>query len=189
KYLSYFFNSLDLREYISGTAQPKLNQSNLNRIPVPICGLAEQNQIVEEIEARLSIIEDLKKAITENLKRSEILKQIILKKAFSGKLTHPNDHSQFYDDLLEKINLEKQIFSNAQKELAKLKPKTNKLMEEKKSILQILNSSAEPISAKDVWLQSMYKDDIEAFYSELRDIQDKIIEVKQDTSSLLSLRP
>ncbi len=44
------------------------------------------------------------------------------------------------------------------------------------------------MSAKDVWLQSKHKEDIESFYSELRELQNQIVEIKKDTKSLLSLR-
>jgi len=35
-YVKYFINNLDLEPYITGSAQPKLNQSNLNEIEVPM---------------------------------------------------------------------------------------------------------------------------------------------------------
>ena len=36
KYVEIYLNSLDLSKYISGGAQPKLNQDNLNKIPIPL---------------------------------------------------------------------------------------------------------------------------------------------------------
>ena len=36
KYVEIYLNSIDLSKYISGGAQPKLNQDNLNRIPIPV---------------------------------------------------------------------------------------------------------------------------------------------------------
>ena len=36
KYVEIYLNSLDLSKYISGWAQPKLNQDNLNKIPIPL---------------------------------------------------------------------------------------------------------------------------------------------------------
>ena len=188
KYLQYYFNTLDLKEYISGTAQPKLNQSNLNRIPVPLCELEEQNQIIEEIDSRFSIVDDLKKSILKSQKKSIILKQTILSKAFSGKLTAQENIEENEFDLLKDIEKEKRAFLKVEKEAVKLRPKAIRVMEEKKSILQVLESAIEPMSAKEVWLQSKHKEDIESFYSELREIQNKIIEIKKDTESLLSLR-
>src|SRR5690606_4775680 len=58
EYLNYYFNSLDITEYVTGTAQPKLNQANLNRIPILIPSLDEQLSIVQEMQQALSIIEE-----------------------------------------------------------------------------------------------------------------------------------
>jgi type I restriction enzyme S subunit len=49
--LELFINSLDLQEYVTGTAQPKLTQAALNRIPVPLPPLPEQREIVRRVDA------------------------------------------------------------------------------------------------------------------------------------------
>ncbi len=36
RYVEIYLNSIDLSKYISGGAQPKLNQDNLNKIPIPV---------------------------------------------------------------------------------------------------------------------------------------------------------
>ena len=46
RYVEIYLNSIDLATYISGGAQPKLNQQNLNRIPIPLPTLGEQKRIV-----------------------------------------------------------------------------------------------------------------------------------------------
>lgn len=83
-FLSYYFNSLNLAEYVTGTAQPKLNQANMNKIPIPIPKKEEQNKIVEELESRLSVADKMEESINESLKQAEALRQSILKKAFTG---------------------------------------------------------------------------------------------------------
>lgn len=50
RYLALFLNSIDLRPYLTGIAQPKLNQARMNRIPVPLPPLEEQQRIVERVE-------------------------------------------------------------------------------------------------------------------------------------------
>ena len=191
-FLYYLFKGPEMQrlvnDRISGSAIPHLFQKDIKEFTLHVPPIDEQRQIIQEIESRFAIVENLKIVIRDNQRRSEILKQIILNKAFSGKLTHQDNTKEFKDNLLEKISLERSAFLYALKELAKSKPKTSRVMEEKKTILQVLESSSEAISAKDVWLQSKHKDDIESFYSELRGIQDKIVEIKKDTESLLSLR-
>ena len=51
-----------------------------------MCTIEEQNQIVREIESRLSICDKVAQNITEGLEKSEALRQSILKKAFEGNL-------------------------------------------------------------------------------------------------------
>ena len=47
---------------------------------------AVQQQIVQEIESRLSVYDIIEETITNSLKQAEALRQSILKKAFEGKL-------------------------------------------------------------------------------------------------------
>jgi type I restriction enzyme S subunit len=53
---------------------------------IPLPSPNEQNQIVQEIESRLSICDKVQEAITQNLQKAEALRQSILKKAFAGNL-------------------------------------------------------------------------------------------------------
>jgi type I restriction enzyme, S subunit len=54
-----YLNSIDLIKYISGAAQPKLNQENLNKIPIPIPPLAEQNRIVSILDKFDKLVNDI----------------------------------------------------------------------------------------------------------------------------------
>lgn len=51
KYVEMYLNSIDLKNYITGAAQPKLNQKNLNKITIPLPSLVEQKQIVSILES------------------------------------------------------------------------------------------------------------------------------------------
>ena len=46
KYVEIYLNSIDLSKYISGGAQPKLNQDNLNKIPIPVPSFSRVKEIV-----------------------------------------------------------------------------------------------------------------------------------------------
>jgi len=86
-YLQSYLNGTNLQFFITGTAQPKLNQVNLNRIPVPVAPIAEQGRIVAKIEELFSDLDAgvaaLKRA-KANLKR---YRAAVLKAAVEGKLT------------------------------------------------------------------------------------------------------
>ena len=50
RFVELYLNSIDLTLYITGAAQPKLNQKNLNLIEIPLPTLTEQKRIVEILD-------------------------------------------------------------------------------------------------------------------------------------------
>ena len=70
----------------SRSVLPKINQSELSMIPLPICSLAEQTQIVAILESKLTACDQLASELATQLKQAELLKQAVLKSAFSGNL-------------------------------------------------------------------------------------------------------
>ena len=60
EYVMYFINAISLAKYVTGTAQPKMNQEKMNSIPVPLPPLAEQKRIVARLEELLPLCERLK---------------------------------------------------------------------------------------------------------------------------------
>jgi type I restriction enzyme, S subunit len=87
-FLKYFLlkNYNDIRRLSSGGVQPNLNLGIVKRTVLPFPPLEEQQQIVQEIESRLSVADKLEETITNSLQQAEALRQSILKKAFEGKL-------------------------------------------------------------------------------------------------------
>lgn len=90
KYFELCASSKRLEEFFTGTTIKHLTGQGLAKLPVPICSIAEQNEILSQLDARLSVIEQLEKTITTALQQAEALRQSILKKAFSGQLV-PQD--------------------------------------------------------------------------------------------------
>jgi type I restriction enzyme S subunit len=91
RYLLYCLNSHELRIQIESKSKStsgvnNINSGELQSLFIPFCPLPEQNQIVQEIESRLSICDKVQEAITQNLQKAEALRQSILKKAFAGNL-------------------------------------------------------------------------------------------------------
>lgn len=59
KFVNYYLNYLDLSPYITGAAQPKLNQQNLNNIKIPYPSLEIQSRIVQVLDNFDTVCNDL----------------------------------------------------------------------------------------------------------------------------------
>jgi type I restriction enzyme S subunit len=75
-----------LREGKQTTNLASINITKLSAFPIPIPPPAEQQQIVAEVERRLSVIEKLQATVEANLTRANGLRQSILQRAFCGEL-------------------------------------------------------------------------------------------------------
>lgn len=87
----YFLLSHQGRKFIKKQAGSTsglytLSLSKVRNLNIPFCSLQEQTKIVQEIESRLSVCDQLEATLTENLNKAEALRQSILKRAFEGKL-------------------------------------------------------------------------------------------------------
>ncbi len=87
-FLYYYLLSqkYDLIRKGQGGAQPNISQGVLKEHPICVPRIEEQEQIICEIESRLSVCDNILANIEEGLEKSEALRQSILKQAFEGKL-------------------------------------------------------------------------------------------------------
>ena len=74
KYLEVYLNAIDLKPYVTGTAQPKLNQANLNKIPITLPPLEEQKRIV----AKVDLIMDCLDTLQQEIESQEVILEDIL---------------------------------------------------------------------------------------------------------------
>lgn len=85
-FMAYVMEAADYTLFITGSAQPKLSQSNLNAVKLPIPPLEEQKSIVEHLAQRT---EKLDTAISNATKQISLLqerKQIIINDVVTGKV-------------------------------------------------------------------------------------------------------
>lgn len=91
EYLNYYMNSFIAKNYGNRVKTDGVNQSNINgkklcTYPFPLCTRAEQDRVVYELEARLSVCNNIEHTVDAALLQAEALRQSILKQAFEGKL-------------------------------------------------------------------------------------------------------
>jgi len=74
------------QNYTHGVGNQDLGLTRMIWISIPLPSIDEQRVIIQEIESRMSVAEEIERTVDTNLKRAEQLRQSILKQAFSGKL-------------------------------------------------------------------------------------------------------
>ena len=91
RYLTYFLNSMIAKKYGNFVKTDGVNQSNINgqkliNYPFVFCSLKEQKEVADILEQKLTACDQLAAELAKQLKQAELLKQAVLKAAFSGSL-------------------------------------------------------------------------------------------------------
>ncbi len=112
QYICLYINSISLVDYVTGTAQPKMNQEKMNSILLPLPPHNEQKRILQKVdkiqplfvryEKNQSRLEALTKTLYINLRKS------ILHEAIQGKLIPQDPNDEPASVLLQHIKEEKQ---------------------------------------------------------------------------------
>lgn len=63
RFLALSINATDLRPFVTGTAQPKMNQKKMNSIPVALPPLAEQLRIVAKVDQLMALCDRLQNSL------------------------------------------------------------------------------------------------------------------------------
>lgn len=86
EFMALVLEAADYTLFITGSAQPKLSQSNLNSVKLPIPPIEEQREIVKTIEP---LLEKINQSIAQQTRMIEYLeerKQIIINDVVTGKV-------------------------------------------------------------------------------------------------------
>ena len=103
-YVAYLINSISLEPFVTGTAQPKLSQDNLNKIPIALPPIKEQARIVAGIEKWVGFIDEIEAGKIELESYIKQTKSKILDLAISGKLVPQDPDDEPAIELLKRIN-------------------------------------------------------------------------------------
>ncbi|MCY7287000.1 MAG: restriction endonuclease subunit S [Cryobacterium sp.] len=87
RFVEFYLEGIKLDEYITGAAQPKLNQRALNSIPIPIPeNIDEQAKIVGSLDALATETQRLEGIYQQKQMALSALKKSLLHQAFTGEL-------------------------------------------------------------------------------------------------------
>ena len=59
RYIELHINAINLESYVTGSAQPKMNQAKMNSIPIALPPLAEQKRIVAKVDELMALCDRL----------------------------------------------------------------------------------------------------------------------------------
>ena len=111
-YVALFINAISLVDYVTGTAQPKMNQEKMNSILLAIPPVKEQHRILEKMSMVDAFIDKYASLQTklDSLDNSvyELLRNSILQEAIQGKLVPQIAEEGTVQELFEQIKSEKQ---------------------------------------------------------------------------------
>ncbi|MCL1034091.1 restriction endonuclease subunit S [Elizabethkingia anophelis] len=191
-FLYYLLQSSSFRDQFfsfetGGGSQGNVSSLSVEQIVVLMPSLQEQEEIVKILQKQFVMCFNLEQKILDWTVKLETLRQSILKKAFEGYLISQNIEDEPSSELLKQLQVERKIYLAELKQQTKQTPKKIKKMREELNIEEVLKTSDKPMDAKDVWQESKYKNNIEDFYKELKDIQEKIKVVTKGTESTLTL--
>ena len=108
-YVALAINSMKLDDYITGSAQPKLSQDNLNRIPILLPPLEEQIRIMEELEHWFTLIDKIEQDKSDLQTIIKQTKSKILDFAIHGKLVPQDPNDEPAAELLKRVNPKAEI--------------------------------------------------------------------------------
>lgn len=121
EYVEIYINAISLVPYVTGSAQPKLSQHMMSKIPVPVPPIEEQQRIVETVRSvseHLGLIDTLQSQYQDNL---ATLKSKIIDAGIQGKLTEQLPEDGNAEELYQQIQREKLALEKAGK-IKKSKP-------------------------------------------------------------------
>ncbi|OXC32546.1 restriction endonuclease subunit S [Lactobacillus sp. UMNPBX1] len=121
KFIFYLFLSLDIKDFVKGSAVPTINSKKLKETLVPLPPLEEQSRIAAKIAQLFALLRKVESSTQQYAKLQTLMKSKVLDLAMRGKLVEQDPHDEPASVLLEKIKAEKRKMIK-EKKIKKSKP-------------------------------------------------------------------
>jgi type I restriction enzyme S subunit len=113
KFLAAFMDSASARDYFreraGGTAgsMPKISQTDIENLPIPLAPINEQDQIVKKIQDTLTRADVVELSVQEGIRKATLLERSVLARTFRGKLVSQDPNDEPASVLLERIRAQR----------------------------------------------------------------------------------
>jgi len=87
RFIELSINATDLAPYVTGTAQPKMNQAKMNSIPIALPPLAEQHRIVAKVDELMALCDQLEQQVSQADQQRRRLLEALLAEALVARLS------------------------------------------------------------------------------------------------------
>ena len=113
EYLLSAMSSHFIRKQIESAAKStsgvnNINSGELQNLIIPLTSIQEQEELISRLDSMLPLISSTEIEIDKQLNKAETLRQSILKKAFSGQLVPQDPSDEPANELLARIQAEKE---------------------------------------------------------------------------------
>jgi type I restriction enzyme S subunit len=78
QFIELHINAINLERYVTGSAQPKMNQAKMNSIPIALPPLAEQRRIVAKVDELMALVDALETELTTARSTAEKLMEAVV---------------------------------------------------------------------------------------------------------------
>ena len=108
EYLCFYINAISLEKYVTGSAQPKMTQDNMNSILIPLPPYNEQKRLSQHLDEIMAMVDRIEIGKIESIELISKAKSQILNLAIRGKLVPQDPNDEPASVLLERIRAEKE---------------------------------------------------------------------------------
>ena len=108
EYLCFYINAISLEKYVTGSAQPKMTQANMNSILIPLPPYNEQKRLSQHLDEIMAMVDRIEIGKIESIELISKAKSKILDLAIRGQLVPQDPDDEPASVLLERIRAEKE---------------------------------------------------------------------------------
>jgi type I restriction enzyme S subunit len=159
------------RKMIYGAGRPHLGFEHLRSTVVPIPPLAEQQELVSDVDRRLAAANRLTATLEQQLMRTAETRDSLLREAFSGRLVSQNPADEPASLLLKRIAIAREAELQNLKGGRMSKPKSQKKPTRLRNLLTVLKENGGAMTPEDLFRISGHSEaTVDEFFAELREL-------------------